>query len=268
MGAVRLEGSPPGQELEEQHAQHPPVHGPAVSGAQDHLWSHVVRRADERVGLSVRDLGQTHVRELAIAASVEQEVLRLQVAVYDQALVEMRQGLRHAAHVEARVPLAPVEPQALVGREKLASQRGLQEEIDVLASIVGCEQPDHEGRFHHLQDPLLIKHRVLHAQLRQVPLGHGLQGIRPPGAAVSLERHDAEGAHAQAADALEVRAPDALLAGLGGARASSRERIPRGGRTSSGYCHACGQGRDCCRAGAHWRRACCRGCGWTRGGWW
>mmetsp|Transcript_34934 Transcript_34934/g.108700 ORF Transcript_34934/g.108700 Transcript_34934/m.108700 type:complete len:234 (-) Transcript_34934:966-1667(-) len=40
--AVCLERRSAGQQLEEQHAEHPPVHRPAVASAQDHLWSHVV----------------------------------------------------------------------------------------------------------------------------------------------------------------------------------------------------------------------------------
>mmetsp|Transcript_88279 Transcript_88279/g.189529 ORF Transcript_88279/g.189529 Transcript_88279/m.189529 type:complete len:463 (-) Transcript_88279:1163-2551(-) len=207
--ALSLERCLSGKQLEEEDAEHPPIHCLRVPRAQDNLGRHIVRGAHKRVGLGVGHLGKAHVGELAIAPRVEEKVLRLQIPVDDVALVEMRQRLCDAAHVEAGVAFAAVEAQALVGGEELPAQGGLQEKVDVLTPVVGGEEADDKGRLYHFQDPLLVQHRVLHAQLRQVALRDGLQGEGAAGAAICLQSHYAESAHAQAADALKVRAADA-----------------------------------------------------------
>jgi len=65
---LRLKRRPAHKQLIEQYTQHPPIHRSAVPGSIDDLGSEVVRCANKRVCESaLQDLGQTHVRKLAIA---------------------------------------------------------------------------------------------------------------------------------------------------------------------------------------------------------
>jgi len=62
------------QKLEGQDSSHPPVVALVVTSALDHLWSHVVWCAHQRVRLLlvVADFCEAHVRQLAVPCLVEQ----------------------------------------------------------------------------------------------------------------------------------------------------------------------------------------------------
>mmetsp|Transcript_16568 Transcript_16568/g.55739 ORF Transcript_16568/g.55739 Transcript_16568/m.55739 type:complete len:276 (+) Transcript_16568:327-1154(+) len=83
-GLVGAKGWEAGQQLVQEHAEGPPVDGEAVAAARDHLGRGVLRRAAQRPG-AVRRRGEVRgepkVDELEVALGVEDEVLRLEVAV-------------------------------------------------------------------------------------------------------------------------------------------------------------------------------------------
>mmetsp|Transcript_64698 Transcript_64698/g.186063 ORF Transcript_64698/g.186063 Transcript_64698/m.186063 type:complete len:232 (+) Transcript_64698:574-1269(+) len=211
--AVCLEGRSPDQQFENEHAQHPPVDRLVVARLADNLWGHVVRRPDDahRTLVGLDDLREAHVCELAVPAGVEQQILGLQIAVYHMPLVKMRQRLRHATDVELGMGLRAVQPQSLVCGEELPAEARLEQEVDVFLAVVGRDEAHDEGAVHHLEDVLLVDDGVLHLQLCEVALGHGLQRIGVPGPSIGLERDDAEGADAELADPLEVLLPHPVL---------------------------------------------------------
>ena len=68
----------------------------------DDLRREVVRRPAHRVGAARHLLGQPKVRDLHVAAGVDQEVLRLEVSVDDLQLREVVEGQGELADVEPR----------------------------------------------------------------------------------------------------------------------------------------------------------------------
>mmetsp|Transcript_12582 Transcript_12582/g.36077 ORF Transcript_12582/g.36077 Transcript_12582/m.36077 type:complete len:466 (+) Transcript_12582:864-2261(+) len=112
-----------------------------------------------------------------MALVVEQQVLRLQVAVDDVPLVAMLEGKDGAGDVVPCVLLAPVEALAVVGRVQLAAESRLEQEVQRLGPVVGGVKLDDEGRIRHHEDVLLVHHALLHARLDDEALAQALQGI-------------------------------------------------------------------------------------------
>mmetsp|Transcript_24799 Transcript_24799/g.67720 ORF Transcript_24799/g.67720 Transcript_24799/m.67720 type:complete len:253 (+) Transcript_24799:84-842(+) len=80
-GVLRAEGRVRHHQLVDQHAERPPVHGVGVPEAQDHLRRKVVRGATRGVAVPDDKLCEAKVGNLAVALRVEEQVLRLQIAV-------------------------------------------------------------------------------------------------------------------------------------------------------------------------------------------
>mmetsp|Transcript_155155 Transcript_155155/g.497567 ORF Transcript_155155/g.497567 Transcript_155155/m.497567 type:complete len:369 (+) Transcript_155155:277-1383(+) len=153
-----FEGRPTREQLEQQHTQHPPVHCLTVARLHNDLRRHVVRSADHRPREPrLHDLGQPHVGELAVPSRIEQQIFRLEVPVDHVPLVQVGECLGDASDIEPCVFFAAVQPQALVGGEKFATQGGLKQEEDMLPPVVGRHESYHKYRVHHLQDFLLVE---------------------------------------------------------------------------------------------------------------
>mmetsp|Transcript_114834 Transcript_114834/g.364971 ORF Transcript_114834/g.364971 Transcript_114834/m.364971 type:complete len:305 (-) Transcript_114834:1490-2404(-) len=212
-GVGRLEGRVPGHELEGQNAQSPPVDGVGVAKTGDQLRGEVVGGAASRVGLPDDELGQAHVGQLDVALLREQQILGLEVAVDDAALVQVLEGIDRACDVILGVPLAAMEALSVVGGIELATQGGLEEEVEGLRTVESLPEFDHKVRVRHQQDVLLIHHALLHARLDNVALADALHGISVISGLVLVQLHGAEAAAAQEADALQVLA-HGLLPGL------------------------------------------------------
>lgn len=100
-GAERL---PAGEEHIHEHAKAPPVHGAVVPVSKDILGRDVAWGATERVCAValIEDLGKAKVTELGVAVVVDEDVLGLEVAVHNVALVQVLQGQNDAGNVEPR----------------------------------------------------------------------------------------------------------------------------------------------------------------------
>ena len=83
--SLALEGRSSGAELEDEHAQRPPVHRHAVAVAVQYLGRHVLRRAAQRQAVltGAEHRRQPEVNELQVTSAVEQQILRLEIAVDD-----------------------------------------------------------------------------------------------------------------------------------------------------------------------------------------
>ena len=92
----------PEQHLEDEYADGPPVDHSVVACACDDLWSEVLSRPTERHCrlAMVEVLGETKVYDLDVAVCVDHDVLQLDVAVHDAALVELAQGHDDLSSVE------------------------------------------------------------------------------------------------------------------------------------------------------------------------
>ena len=97
-----VERRQPIDHLVDQDPQRPPVHALAVGHLPQDLGSQVLRRSAERlrrVSLHVL-LGETEVGDADVALGVQKEVLRLEVAVHNVVLVEMRDAQHDLSCVE------------------------------------------------------------------------------------------------------------------------------------------------------------------------
>lgn len=86
-----------------EYAERPPVRFLAVSLLRDDLRRDVLRGAHDGVRFGVgagEFLGDTEVRELEVAVGVEEDVFRLEVAVYDVHLVEVLEREEDLCRVE------------------------------------------------------------------------------------------------------------------------------------------------------------------------
>ena len=85
------------------------LRGEGVAAPAEDLRGEVGEGPAGRVGLADDELGKAHVRELQPPMPVQQEVLGLEVAVDDEARVEVLQGASDAGRVVAGVRLAAAE---------------------------------------------------------------------------------------------------------------------------------------------------------------
>lgn len=76
-----------------------------------------------------------------VAVTVQEEVLRLEIAVDDVARVQVIKGLNDAGRVEQSGPVVEM-PAVTQDRPQLAAQTGLHQHIDVLVISVRVVQPN------------------------------------------------------------------------------------------------------------------------------
>mmetsp|Transcript_6142 Transcript_6142/g.14256 ORF Transcript_6142/g.14256 Transcript_6142/m.14256 type:complete len:381 (-) Transcript_6142:1299-2441(-) len=206
----RLERRMPGQELELKDAQRPPIHRAAVASGLDDFWRKVVGSSTRCEGLADHELREAHVGQLYVAFRREEEILRLQVAVDDAALMQMLEGVDHTSNVVPGMLFTAVEATASVGSVEFPSQSGLQEEVQVLGAVVRRVELDEEIGVGHHQNVLLIHHSILHPGLRDEALAKSLQGIGVTSLLVLPKLDSAEAAAAKQANLLQVLFGDLL----------------------------------------------------------
>mmetsp|Transcript_34404 Transcript_34404/g.102345 ORF Transcript_34404/g.102345 Transcript_34404/m.102345 type:complete len:277 (+) Transcript_34404:251-1081(+) len=109
--AVGAVGRHPGEHLEQQQPERPPVDRNSVRLAPHHLWSEVLGRAADggsahAAAACAQPLGEAKVAKLDVARAVKKQVLRLEVAVHDAAhVVQVAEHVGDARGVEAGLPL-------------------------------------------------------------------------------------------------------------------------------------------------------------------
>ena len=139
------ERRPPGQRLEQRHAQRVEIRGGADAGAGDLLRRHVRDRADQAAGLGLPEVDQVRgaeVAELGVAGGVEEDVGRLDVAVDDAALVR---GVERREQLEGHAPPGRRRQRAM-RREPLGQRAaGHQLEHEQAEPLVHVVQRDDVG---------------------------------------------------------------------------------------------------------------------------
>lgn len=111
---VVVEGRVASEHLEHEDAEGPPVHILVVTLRLDDLGCQVLRRSAKCVSLVLDNLGETEISDADVAFSVNEEVLRLEIAVGDVHSVEVLEG---------EEDLAREEKGHVVGETTFASQQ-------------------------------------------------------------------------------------------------------------------------------------------------
>jgi len=106
--------------LVHQHAEAPPVDRLAVTLGQYHFRRQVLRCTAQRPRAGVHHLAEAEVGHPNVAGILDHDILRLQVAIYQAAMVQILQGQCHLGGVELRQSLveSPHPPKV---REHLAA---------------------------------------------------------------------------------------------------------------------------------------------------
>mmetsp|Transcript_103805 Transcript_103805/g.317915 ORF Transcript_103805/g.317915 Transcript_103805/m.317915 type:complete len:482 (-) Transcript_103805:959-2404(-) len=185
------------------HPQRPPVDGARVALAGDHLWRHVLRRADERRRPDLL-LATTEIHQLRRALEIQQHVLGLQIPVHDPSPVQVFQAQRYGTREELRLQLAQ-RPNLAQSIEEVTASQELGEEINVLLVLKCLDELD-EARVVALGvDVPFHDDGLLLVALDDVPLLHAFQSVQR--LLLSLwvhEAHDAESAPPDHRFALQV----------------------------------------------------------------
>mmetsp|Transcript_118100 Transcript_118100/g.345931 ORF Transcript_118100/g.345931 Transcript_118100/m.345931 type:complete len:221 (+) Transcript_118100:634-1296(+) len=161
-----------------------------------------------------------------MALGVQQDVLRLQVAVADASLVEILQTQRHlcSEKLGLRLQEAPLPPDV---RQQLPATEEVRDEVEPRRGLKRIPESRNEGVVGRPQHPAL-RDDVLGAlpRVRHTALLEDLHREQPPTlvSPLSDEVHASEGAVPYALEELEV----CLVDGLGSLRRSDLRR--RGGR--------------------------------------
>jgi len=203
-----VEGEVSGEEDEEDDAAGPRVGlGPVVGLAAEHLGRRVCRGAAGRVEAAVvaervRERGEAEVGDLEVAVAVEEDVLRLDVAVRDAARVAVGERGDELHEDAARGVLGEAAPRERgEPGQQVPARRELHDEVDlgargehlVEAEHVGVAQPAHgrhlaeharrhARRAHHLG---LVEHLHRHGlaaavdRPREVDLGERPSSQQP-----------------------------------------------------------------------------------------
>ena len=130
--------------LVREHADTPPVNDEVVPATEDHLGREVLRRAADGPGALVGgdDLGEAEIDDLEVAVLIDEQVLRLEVAVGDEVLVQVLEPARDVGGVESDVALTQLGPLTVgdVGddSEELSALHDLEEQIEVAGVLVGA----------------------------------------------------------------------------------------------------------------------------------
>mmetsp|Transcript_15770 Transcript_15770/g.44916 ORF Transcript_15770/g.44916 Transcript_15770/m.44916 type:complete len:318 (-) Transcript_15770:75-1028(-) len=186
----------PDDHLVYQDPKRPPIHGLPMALVQQDLGSDVLRGTAQGVRTVLHDLGEPEVCQFHIAVDVDEDVLRLQVAIDDVqfvAILEDRSDLRRIEHghivLEARFL-----PQV---REELAANDVLEEHVDVPRVVKGAMHIHDEGVVHHGKY-VLLAHDVVHLlHLDDGRLLERLQSIVLPGRLMRHEPYTSKGPSAK-----------------------------------------------------------------------
>jgi len=173
------------QQLEEQYTQAVEVEAIVVACLQEHLRAHILRRTAEGVralGI-VEPLAQAEVAEADMALVVEEDVLRLDVAVDYPLRVNMPQCEAQLSQVEPCLGLRELTflPQV---KEQLASRAVLQQQEKVLAVLESREELRDEGMLQLRKNVTLVQDDRMFVELCKELLRDGLHGEELPRAAV------------------------------------------------------------------------------------
>mmetsp|Transcript_2622 Transcript_2622/g.7732 ORF Transcript_2622/g.7732 Transcript_2622/m.7732 type:complete len:315 (+) Transcript_2622:273-1217(+) len=163
-GRARHEGGAPREHLVDEHAQGPPVHRAVVAPRRGkHLRSHVFGRAAERVRALALLLpyfrGEAEVREFAVAAPVQQQVLWLEVTIGDVPRPHVLESQHDACRVELARPPGKPPPRTLhEAAEELPAGAELGDEVERVAVVEGGVQAHDVGVAAARQQPPLLEH--------------------------------------------------------------------------------------------------------------
>ena len=165
-GVARVEGREAGEHLEDERPQAPPVDCLAVADALQHLGSEVLGRAAKRARSGRRGDGllrEAEVGQADVAHLVEEDVLRLQVAVDHVQAVQVACGecasvtgpsravCTRGQHTQWRTEpegdLGAVEAHALDGEaalaleavEELAARQIVDDHVQLALGLEGCD---------------------------------------------------------------------------------------------------------------------------------
>mmetsp|Transcript_11638 Transcript_11638/g.43384 ORF Transcript_11638/g.43384 Transcript_11638/m.43384 type:complete len:268 (+) Transcript_11638:1072-1875(+) len=176
----------------------PEVHFRPVAVAPQHIGSHVVVGAAERVELRhpfvalvslVHVHGEAKVGEAHVAAAAQQHVLRLEVPVHDAPLVAVLQSQQHLRGVEARGGLGEAASLPEV-RVQVSVHGQLGHQVQVRGGLEGLELRQDEGvRVDAVEDPALLGHLRRLALEDHLRLAHAFQSAELRGHALRAEVH-------------------------------------------------------------------------------
>mmetsp|Transcript_33887 Transcript_33887/g.91728 ORF Transcript_33887/g.91728 Transcript_33887/m.91728 type:complete len:220 (+) Transcript_33887:560-1219(+) len=164
----------------------------------DYLGRQVFGRSAQRPRPVLYDLGEAEVRDLHVSFAVDEQVLRLQVAIHDVQRVKVGEGQYDLPRVEARAVVG--QPPFLTQvREELPAVDVLQKHEEALLILEGREEVHDERMLYHCHD-LLLRSHVLHLlQSDDFALLHYLDGQGSPVFAI-LDLHHAHPAKSACAD--------------------------------------------------------------------
>mmetsp|Transcript_21455 Transcript_21455/g.68372 ORF Transcript_21455/g.68372 Transcript_21455/m.68372 type:complete len:247 (+) Transcript_21455:485-1225(+) len=129
-----------GGDLEDEHAERPPVHAVRVKLAENDLRAHVVGRPANRVG-PLRLLRQPEIGDARVAPFAQKDVLRLEVTVQDAARMDGVQCLNHRRDVKLGVALGQSRLLLLAEhRVHVTPVEQLHEEVDVSVVVERAEK--------------------------------------------------------------------------------------------------------------------------------
>ena len=221
VGARVGEGLLAGEEDVGKDAEAPPVDGAGVAAGEDVLRCDVSGGATEGICLlpGLEHLGKAKVAELGVAPLVDEDVLRLEVAVDDVVSVEVLEGEDDGGDVELGnvfvdalehfEALCKAGGEQAVGLELHVDGRGVadqhvhqvaaghqvEEKVQVVLILEGTILPDAKRVGQVAGDGLLAEH-VLGAP-HHGRLAHALQRVRPVGPLFGYARHSAERSRAE-----------------------------------------------------------------------
>mmetsp|Transcript_2822 Transcript_2822/g.11364 ORF Transcript_2822/g.11364 Transcript_2822/m.11364 type:complete len:742 (-) Transcript_2822:876-3101(-) len=204
------------EHLEDKHAEAPPVDGGAVAALLNDLGGEVLGRAAEGGGAGAAGavLGEAKVADADEACAVNEQVLGLEVAVEDAAVVQVPEAGEDAGPVKGGV--GGREGLHLVEEaEELAALHELEHHEEAVVVLEGCDEADEEGVPNGGEDGLLVDDVLLLVEADDSALVEGLEGVEAARAAVADHLDTAKGADAQGGHDLEVRDSKGLVEAAG-----------------------------------------------------
>ncbi|GIX65410.1 ABC transporter ATP-binding protein, putative [Babesia caballi] len=211
-----VEGREAAQQNVQDHADGPDV-ALVVVHALEHLGRNVVRRADLllHLGVDVAVRREAKVNDPDVGVDglgLEQQVLRLEVAVHDVLPVHVVDAAQHLLDDFGRVLLR----EALAAHylvEQLASRVELRDEVVVLFVLEELEDLHDVRVVQRLEHVHLAQQRLVVALALHGALNYHLHGVLLAGGAVEAQQHLAEGALAEQLHCLVVLPERAVGAG-------------------------------------------------------
>ena len=150
------------------------------------------------------DFGEPKVDELHIAASIEQQVLRFEIAIDNAATVEVMKRLDDATTVKPRGGVVEIHtiPQ---NRPQFSAEAAFQQHVQILAIFKRLVQFDDKSRVGATHDALLVHDVLLLTRVDDVLLLHHFERVRAGIVAGDFDQLDAaESADAQRGDDLQI----------------------------------------------------------------